>query len=110
VIVAHLFISYATPDRAITDEVSGWLRAAGHELSLDHDRRNGISVGEDWEQRLYDELRRFDAVIGVVTSSFLASTWCLAELASARAGVPADAVVRGGRRGAPLMQRRKFTR
>jgi TIR domain/WD domain, G-beta repeat len=87
VIVAHIFISYATPDRAIADEVSQWLRAAGHEPFLDHDLRDGISVGEDWEQRLYDELRRVDAVIGVVTSSlsFVASTWCSAELATARA-------------------------
>jgi TIR domain/WD domain, G-beta repeat len=85
VIVAHIFISYATPDRAIADEVSQWLRSAGHEPFLDHDLRNGISVGEDWEQRLDDELRRVDAVIGVVTSSFLASTWCTAEVATARA-------------------------
>jgi WD40 repeat protein/type II secretory pathway predicted ATPase ExeA len=85
VIVAHVFVSYATPDRAIADEVAEWLRADGHEPFLDHDLRNGISVGEDWEQRLYDELRRVDAVIGVVTSSFLASTWCSAEVATARA-------------------------
>lgn len=56
-IVAHVFISYATPDRAVADEVAGWLLAAGHEPFLAHDR-NGISIGEDWEQRLYDELRR----------------------------------------------------
>jgi type II secretory pathway predicted ATPase ExeA len=85
VIVAHIFISYATPDRAIADEVSCWLRAAGHELFLDHDLRDGISVGEDWKQRLYRELRQVDAVIGVVTSSFLASNWCSAELGIADA-------------------------
>ncbi|MGH3684584.1 MAG: TIR domain-containing protein [Pseudonocardiaceae bacterium] len=45
--MARIFISYATPDRATADEVSGWLRAAGHEPFLDHDLRNGISVGED---------------------------------------------------------------
>ncbi len=85
VVVARVFISYATPDRAIADEVSDWLRVAGHEPFLDHDLRSGISVGEDWEQRLYDELRRVDAVIGVVTSSFLASTWCTAEVGIAGA-------------------------
>ncbi len=83
--MAHVFISYATPDRVIADEVARWLRAAGHEPFLAHDLRDGISAGEDWEQRLYEELRRVDAVIGVVTSSFLASTWCTAELATARA-------------------------
>ncbi len=85
VIVAHIFISYATPDRAIADEVSNWLRAAGHELFLDHDLRDGISPGEDWKQRLYRELRQVDAVIGVVTKSFVASKWCFAELGIADA-------------------------
>jgi WD40 repeat protein len=85
VIVAHIFVSYATPDRAIADEVSGWLRAAGHEPFLDQDLHNGISPGEDWKQRLYRELRQVDAVIGVVTKSFVASEWCFAELGIADA-------------------------
>ncbi|MBV9140348.1 MAG: TIR domain-containing protein [Pseudonocardiales bacterium] len=83
--MARIFISYATPDRAIAEEVSGWLRAAGHETFLDHDLRNGISVGENWKQRLYRELRQVDAVIGVVTKSFVASEWCFAELGIADA-------------------------
>jgi type II secretory pathway predicted ATPase ExeA len=83
--MARIFISYATPDRAIADEVSSWLREAGHEPFLDHDLREGISVGEDWEQRLYRELRQVDAVIGVVTSSSVASNWCSAELGIASA-------------------------
>jgi hypothetical protein len=53
VVVARIFISYATPDRCAADEVSSWLRAAGHEPFLDEDLRDGIGVGEDWEQRLY---------------------------------------------------------
>jgi WD40 repeat protein len=85
VIVAHIFISYATADRPIADEVAGWLRAAGHEPFLDHDLRDGISVGEDWRQRLYRELRQVDAVVGVVTSSFVASSWCAAEMGIADA-------------------------
>jgi type II secretory pathway predicted ATPase ExeA len=86
VIVAHVFISYATPDQAIADKVAGWLRSAGHEPFLDQDLHAGIGVGEDWEQRLYGELRRVDAVIAVATSRFLTSNWCSAEvgIASAR--------------------------
>jgi WD40 repeat protein len=83
--VAHIFISYANPDRAIADEVTSWLRAAGHEPFLDHDLRGGISVGEGWKQRLYRELREVDAVIGVVTSSFVTSSWCAAEVGIADA-------------------------
>jgi YVTN family beta-propeller protein len=85
VVVARIFISYATPDRAIADEVSSWLRAAGHEPFLDHELQDGISVGEDWEQCLYRELRQADAVIGVVTSSFVASNSCSAEIGIASA-------------------------
>jgi hypothetical protein len=85
VIVARIFISYATPDRAIADEVATWLRAKDHYLFLDHDRRNGIGAGEDWKQRLYNELRKVDVVVGVVTSSFLVSPWCSAELGIADA-------------------------
>jgi WD40 repeat protein len=83
--VARVFISYASPNRHVADEVSSWLRAAGHEPFLDDDLRDGISVGEDWEQRLYGELRRADAVVAVVTSSFVASNWCSAEVGIARA-------------------------
>ncbi len=83
--MAHIFISYATPDRPIADEVSNWLRASGHEPFLDHEIRDGINVGEAWRQRLYRELREVDAVIGLVTSSLVASTWCSAELGIADA-------------------------
>ncbi len=61
--MVHVFISYATPDRAVADEVSSWLRAAGHEPFLADDLRDEISVGEDWKQHLYRELREVDAVI-----------------------------------------------
>lgn len=81
--VAHIFISYATRDRVIADELSSWLRAAGHELFLDHDLRDGASVGEDWKKRLYCELREVDAGIGVVTSSFAASNWRPTEMGTA---------------------------
>jgi type II secretory pathway predicted ATPase ExeA len=83
--MARIFISYAATDRVIANEVSDWLRVAGHEPFLDHDLRDGIGVGEDWKQRLYRELRRVDAVIGVVTSSFKASHWCSVEVGIADA-------------------------
>jgi WD40 repeat protein/energy-coupling factor transporter ATP-binding protein EcfA2 len=80
VVVACVFISYATPDRVIADEVCGWLRGAGHEPFLAHDLRDGIDLGEEWKQRLYQALQEADAVIGVVTTSFVSSRWCFAEV------------------------------
>jgi hypothetical protein len=58
VIVARVFISYATADRPVADEVVSWLRAAGHRAFLAHHPRDGIDVGEDWKQRLYRESMR----------------------------------------------------
>jgi hypothetical protein len=83
--MARVFISYATADRVVAYEVAGWLRAAGHEVFLDDDPREGISLGEDWKRRLYRELHEVDAVIGVVTRSFVSSEWCFAELGIADA-------------------------
>jgi WD40 repeat protein len=85
VTLAKVFISYATSDRPIAEEVMRWLRAAGHQPFLDHDIKDGISVGEVWKQRLYRQLRDVDAVIGVVTWASVASTWCSAELGIADA-------------------------
>jgi hypothetical protein len=74
--VARVFISHASEDREPTDEVHRWLVAEGHEVFLDRDLRSGMVVGEEWEQRLSERLRRADAVVCVVTSAFLASKWC----------------------------------
>ncbi len=88
-LVARVFVSHASEDREPTDEVHRWLVAAGHEVFLDRDLRVGIVVGEDWDERLYERLRWADAVVCVVTSASVASTWCSAEVAIA--------VSRGGR-------------
>ncbi|MGH3838831.1 MAG: toll/interleukin-1 receptor domain-containing protein, partial [Pseudonocardiaceae bacterium] len=82
--MAKVFISHAGEDRAPTDEVHQWLVAEGHEVFLDRDLRNGIVVGEEWEQRLHERLRWADAVVCVVTSAFLASEWCPYEVGYAR--------------------------
>ena len=46
----------------------------------------GIRSGGDWEQTLYQKLRQCQAVIALLTPSWLASKWCFVELAQARAG------------------------
>ena len=83
--VARIFVSYASEDREYADRLHQWLDGERHEVFLDQDLRDGIALGEEWEQRLHERLRWADAVICVVTSAFLASTWCTYEVASARA-------------------------
>jgi TIR domain/AAA ATPase domain/WD domain, G-beta repeat len=82
--MARVFISHASEDRALADEVHGWLTHDGHEVFLDYHPDEGIAVGDEWEQRLYERLRWADAVVCLVTSSYLASTWCAAEVGVAR--------------------------
>ncbi len=82
--MARVFVSYASKDPVLACEVHGWLVEAGHEVFLDQDPRDGIAVGELWRTRLVERLRWADAVVCVVTSSYLASTWCAAEVAIAQ--------------------------
>ncbi|MGH3771750.1 MAG: toll/interleukin-1 receptor domain-containing protein [Pseudonocardiaceae bacterium] len=82
--VARVFISHASEDSALSGELHRWLDEAGHELFLAQDLRDGIVPGEQWRQRLYKQLRWADAVVCVITSAYLASTWCTAEVAIAQ--------------------------
>ncbi|MGH3770253.1 MAG: TIR domain-containing protein [Pseudonocardiaceae bacterium] len=83
--MAKVFISHASDDREPTDEVHRWLVAEGHKVFLDQHPRDGIELGEEWEQWLHERLRWADAVVCVVTLAFLASKWCTYEVACARA-------------------------
>jgi type II secretory pathway predicted ATPase ExeA len=82
--MARVFVSHASEDRELADELHRWLTHDGHEVFLDHHPDGGIAVGEAWEQRLYERLRWADAMICLVTSAYLASPWCAAEVGVAR--------------------------
>ncbi|MGH3810976.1 MAG: TIR domain-containing protein, partial [Pseudonocardiaceae bacterium] len=82
--MARVFVSHASGDRAVASEVHRWLIGAGHEVFVAQDLRDGITVGEQWERRLHERLRWADAVVCVVTSAYLTSRWCAAEVATAR--------------------------
>jgi WD40 repeat protein/energy-coupling factor transporter ATP-binding protein EcfA2 len=83
--VARVFVSFATPDLPVAEEVADWLLRDGHDVFLDRDAVSGIRAGEQWRQRLYNELRRDDAVISIVTPASIASVWCAAEVGIADA-------------------------
>ncbi len=50
--MARIFLSHASEDLALAGELHRWLIEAGHQVFLDQDLRDGIAVGEEWEQRL----------------------------------------------------------
>jgi TIR domain/AAA ATPase domain len=81
--VARVFVSYAGEDLAVADEVRRWLEDDHHEVFLAGDLRAGIAAGEVWRSRLYEQLRWADALVCVVTSVSVASTWCTTEVAIA---------------------------
>ncbi|MGH3866548.1 MAG: TIR domain-containing protein [Pseudonocardiaceae bacterium] len=78
--MARVFVSYASEDRACAGRLHQWLISEGHEVFLDRDLRDGIPVGDEWDKRLHERLRWADAVLCVVTSAYLGSLWCSAEV------------------------------
>jgi hypothetical protein len=83
--MSSLFISHSSRDRATAEWVYGRLQAAGFAaLFMDFDPEQGIPVGRDWEQELYAQLRRTDAVIFLGSMASIASRWCLLEVGLAR--------------------------
>src|SRR5215470_7088904 len=80
-----IFISHSSADNAAAAAMKAWLEAQGHtSLFLDFDPEAGITGGSGWEQTLYHQLRQCQAVIALLTPSWLASKWCFAELVQAR--------------------------
>jgi TIR domain-containing protein/conflict system STAND superfamily ATPase len=84
VAVARVFVSHAGEDAALACEMHRWLVADGHEVFLDRDLRDGIVVGEEWQARLHERLRWADALLCVLTSAYISSTWCIAEVGIAQ--------------------------
>jgi hypothetical protein len=48
-VVARVFISHASKDRACAGQLHQWLKAEGHKVFLDQHVRDGIVVGEGWD-------------------------------------------------------------
>lgn len=82
--MANVFISHASQDAGLTERLRRRLAGAGHDVFLDQSVVGGIAVGDEWEECLHARLRWADAVVCVVTSAFVHSLWCTAEIAIAR--------------------------
>ena len=84
VLVARVFLSHSGTDTAMAVAVREWLIADDHEVFLDRDLDDGIAVGEEWQARLHERLRWADAVVCLLTTAYVDSTWCSAEVAVAQ--------------------------
>lgn len=82
--MAHVFVSFASPDHEWAGRLHDWLVADGHEVFVDRDLQDGIAVGEVWKQRLSERLRWADALVCVMTAAYCRSVWCTAEIATAQ--------------------------
>jgi WD40 repeat protein/energy-coupling factor transporter ATP-binding protein EcfA2 len=82
--VARVFVSHASQDHLLAAELYDWLIGGGHSVFLDQHLHDGLMLGEDWEQRLYERLRWADAVVCLITSAYCESAWCAAEVGIAR--------------------------
>lgn len=85
--MARIFLSHSTKDKQQAVELKKWLEAEGreHYVFLDNDPRTGIKPGEEWEKKLYAELKTCRVVIALMTSNWESSKWCFAEMTQARA-------------------------
>ena len=54
------------------------------DVFLDLDPERGIAAGQRWERALHDAVSRCEAVIFLVSASWLDSGWCTKEYALAR--------------------------
>jgi WD40 repeat protein len=81
-----IFISHSSEDRAATDRIKSALDSLNYEqIFLDYDTETGIGLGENWERRLYHEIKRCHVVILALTPNWIKSKWCFVEYAQARA-------------------------
>ena len=80
-----LFISHSSADNDAALAFGARLRARGFEaLFLDFDPEQGIPAGRNWEEELYVQLRRADAVVFLASPDSVASKWCAVEVSLSR--------------------------
>jgi formylglycine-generating enzyme required for sulfatase activity len=83
--MSQIFISHSSNDNAQAIALRDWLVSEGWtNLFLDLDPAQGIVAGERWERALHEAARRCEAVLFLLSKSWLASRWCLNELTLAR--------------------------
>jgi hypothetical protein len=83
--MSRIFLSHSSKDNFAAVALSGWLNENGwDDVFLDLDPTEGIRPGERWERSLYEHAARCEAVVFLVSRSWLSSDWCRREYELAR--------------------------
>ncbi|MEK4034979.1 TIR domain-containing protein [Methylocystis sp. IM3] len=83
--MSRIFLSHSSKDNFAAVAVSDWLKGEGwNDAFLDLDPVEGIAAGERWERALYTQATECEAVIFLVSRSWLGSEWCRREYELAR--------------------------
>jgi len=81
-----IFLSHSNKDHEAVDRFKAMLRNRGYlSLFIDYDPEHGIPAGSVWERELYRNLKLSGAVIVLCSPDSMASRWCFAEIAQAKA-------------------------
>lgn len=82
--MSAIFISHSSQDKDWAERIAAWLRQQGYQqLFLDSDPEDGIAAGTQWRSTIDQRLRQSQALIALCSPHYLASQWCLSELAIA---------------------------
>ena len=83
--MARIFLSHSSANNAAAVALRDWLTEQGFDdVFLDIDPERGLVPGERWQEALRAAADRCEAVLFLVSPSWLASPWCLAEFLLAR--------------------------
>jgi tetratricopeptide (TPR) repeat protein len=83
--MSRLFLSHSSDNDAEAVAIRDWLASEGwDEVFLDLDPDRGIVAGERWERSLNEAASRCEAVLFLISRSWLGSRWCMREFGLAR--------------------------
>src|ERR1700738_1732104 len=83
--MSRVFLSHSSLNNAQAVAIRDWLATDGwSEVFLDLDPQRGIVAGERWERALNQAASRCEAVLFLISQSWLDSRWCLKEFHLAR--------------------------
>jgi WD40 repeat protein len=77
--MTKVFLSHSSLDNAAAIQLKDWLERNSFDVFYDYDSDVGIQVGEDWQRRLFSEIKTCQALVILQTENWLASKWCFAE-------------------------------